>query len=241
MINLVHEKAVMMKRGHVLALLAGLGVLGLGAFGVSSLPDRVTTKPSLPLGEGFDFYVLALSWSPTYCQDPQAKRRDAVQCAGPRPYAFVVHGLWPQFERGFPRACRTNQPPPTRDGARAMLDIMPSERLVRHQWENHGTCAGLSASDYLAVTRAAREAVSIPQQFVSLAQWARVDAGDVEAAFIAANPGFGTNNIAVTRRNNLLSDVRICLTRDLKPRPCPEVDRRGVSYEIRLTMPPSRN
>jgi ribonuclease I len=52
----------------------------------------------------FDFYVLALSWSPSYCEaaaERSAGRAPAGQC-GERPYSFVVHGLWPQYEKGFP-------------------------------------------------------------------------------------------------------------------------------------------
>ena len=43
----------------------------------------------------FDYYALSLSWSPTYCADKGA-RDGGPQCNGPRPYAFVLHGLWPQ-------------------------------------------------------------------------------------------------------------------------------------------------
>jgi ribonuclease T2 len=231
--------------GIALTALACLGALG-AYYMVSASPDGqantaiAAKSQSIPKGSGFDFYVLALSWSPTYCQDDQARRRDTVQCAGPRPFAFVVHGLWPQFERGYPRACQTTQNRPNPNQARAMLDIMPSERLVQHQWGMHGTCSGLSAQDYLAVVRAARERVSIPDSYASAPDWRRVTAGEVEAAFIAANPGMKEDGIGVTRRGNNLSEVRICLTRDLTPRPCPEIDQRGAGAGERLAMPPSR-
>ena len=45
----------------------------------------------------FDYYVLALSWSPTHCIEVGDERRDP-QCdrgRNGRPYAFVLHGLWP--------------------------------------------------------------------------------------------------------------------------------------------------
>ena len=62
-------------------------------------------------GDGdFDFYVLALSWSPSYCAI-EGDGADPAQCANGRPYAFVVHGLWPQYEKGYPRDCETSAAP----------------------------------------------------------------------------------------------------------------------------------
>ena len=54
----------------------------------------------------FDYYVLALSWSPTYCAS-EAGASDGQQCAPGRRFAFVVHGLWPQFKQGWPENCET--------------------------------------------------------------------------------------------------------------------------------------
>jgi ribonuclease T2 len=231
--------------GIGIAFLAGVAALGayfvLGSPLALSAPQTKTAKtPAIPRGTGFDFYVLALSWSPTYCQDSSARKRDTIQCAGPRPFAFVVHGLWPQFERGYPRSCQTERTRPSQALARSMLDIMPSERLVQHQWEAHGTCSGLSARDYFSVVRAARQTIRIPAAYDSATEWRRVRAGDVETAFSEVNPSLDANEIAVAKRGNNMSEVRICLTLDLKPRGCPEVDDDGVATNTRLAMPPSR-
>ena len=68
--------------------------------GAASAQDRRQNAP----GE-FDFYVLSLSWSPSFCEAASERGRSGrsqdVQCGG-RPFSFVVHGLWPQYERGFP-------------------------------------------------------------------------------------------------------------------------------------------
>jgi ribonuclease T2 len=227
--------------GYALAAVVALGATAT-YFVVGSAPTAVLQmrSPDLPKGKGFDFYVLALSWSPTYCDDSRARTRDTQQCAAPRPFAFVVHGLWPQFERGFPGACQTQFPRPTATQIAAMLDIMPSERLVQHEWEQHGSCSGLSSRDYLSLTRAAYERVGIPIEFQRATQWQRISAGEVEAAFLESNPGLTSEGISVTRRGNLLSEVRICLTLDLKPRRCEEVDRDGAAAQTRLSMPPAR-
>lgn len=229
----------------------GISVLvslsALGAYYVLASPRAPTlsqyktkAEDAIPRGTGFDFYVLALSWSPTYCQDDQARKRDAIQCSGPRPFAFVVHGLWPQFERGYPRNCQTTHYRPSQTQARTMLDIMPSERLVQHQWESHGTCSGLSARDYLQVVRAAARSVQVPLDFASAQNWRRVTASAVETAFIRENIGLRNDGIGIARRGQNLSEVRICLTLDLKPRACPEVDLDGVALQTRLSLPPSR-
>ncbi|WP_018184277.1 ribonuclease T2 family protein [Kaistia granuli] len=186
----------------------------------------------------FDFYVLSLSWSPTYCQD--RGRSDRIQCGGPRPFAFVVHGLWPQYERGSPRNCdagpRSGLPRRLVD---SMLDIMPSPSLVRHEWRTHGSCSGLEPVDYFELTRQANEAVRIPDKFVDVTDYLTVSPNEVEAAFIAANPGLRRDAIAVSCDSRRLKEVRICMTRDLRFRACAEVDRKACRNN-RLTMPPVR-
>ena len=185
----------------------------------------------------FDFYVLSLSWSPTYCADEG--RNDRFQCGG-RPFAFVAHGLWPQFERGYPRGCESPQgdgvPRSTVD---AMLDIMPSPGLVRHEWREHGTCSGLRQSAYFDLVRRAFDRVAIPTRFVDVDDYLTVSPGDVEAAFRRSNPGLPASGIAVFCDSRRLKEVRICMTRDLSFRPCPEIDRRACSRD-RLVMPPVR-
>ncbi len=52
----------------------------------------------------FDYFVLSLSWAPTYCLTHAG---DGAECAG-KGYGFVVHGLWPQFDAGgYPEKCST--------------------------------------------------------------------------------------------------------------------------------------
>ena len=96
----------------------------------------------------FDFYVLALSWSPSYCaaSAERAPNRAPDQQCGGRPFAFVVHGLWPQYDKGFPSFCQVPAPRLFRGIVEANLDLMPSPRLIFHDWDRHGTCSGLGAA-----------------------------------------------------------------------------------------------
>ncbi|MCX5511924.1 ribonuclease T [Kaistia algarum] len=186
----------------------------------------------------FAFYVLSLSWSPTYCESSQG-RSDRIQCGG-RPFSFVVHGLWPQYERGYPSDCPSAGPMGVSGSIiDAMLDIMPSPGLIRHEWRTHGTCSGLPQRAYFDLIRRASEIVRIPERFTDNQEAVTVSPREVEAAFRAANPGLPGDGIGVACDSRRLKEVRICLTRDLSFRSCPEVDRAACRRD-RLVMPPVR-
>ena len=186
----------------------------------------------------FDFYVLSLSWSPTYCAS-RGERADRIQCAGPRPFAFVLHGLWPQYERGFPADCDRTAQEPSRRTVDAMLDVMPSPGLVRREWRKHGTCSGLDAAGYFERARAAFGAVAIPKPYRNVDRYLTTSPADVERAFIAANPGLEPSMIAVDCDRRNLREVRVCLSKELAFRACGEVDRRACRAD-RVTLPPVR-
>lgn len=185
----------------------------------------------------FDFYVLSLSWSPSWCE--AEGEADDPQCDGRRPFAFTVHGLWPQHEDGWPEYCRADRRP-SRADIEGVLDIMPSAGLARYQWRKHGACAGLNPTAYFETMRRARTRIAIPEPYRRLRQWTSVDPNAVEAAFRTANPGLEADAVAVTCDGRRLREVRICLTRDdLSFRDCPDVDRRGCRRSS-VAMPPIR-
>lgn len=186
----------------------------------------------------FDFYVLALTWSPTWCS--QQSRPAPQQCDGRRPYSFAVHGLWPQFEQGYPRGCGSR----FEDPSGIVLDeagaIYPSPRLAKIQWERHGTCAGLSPEDYFDDTRRAAQAVTIPASFINPQDLQTLPAREFEAAFIAANPGLSSTAIAVIAYDSKVREVRVCLSKQLEFQTCREVDRLGAEGSARLRLRPVR-
>ncbi len=187
----------------------------------------------------FDFYVLALSWSPSYCQR-QGEFANRLQCSADIDRAFVVHGLWPQYERGYPENCATSEALRVpRSLIDTVLDIMPSPGLVGGQWRKHGTCTGLTQADYLETVRRAHDAITIPEAFRSARHRQTVSSRSAEQAFIAENPGLSANGIAIACRDGLLSEVRICLTRGLEFRRCANVDASGCR-QSRLAMPADR-
>src|SRR6202042_140215 len=118
----------------------------------------------------FDFYILSLSWSPSFCAaaaEREGGRAPQLQC-GARPYSFVVHGLWPQYDKGFPEYCEVPAPRLNHRLVSSMLDLMPAPRLIYNEWDRHGTCSGLAARAYFDTIRKAREAVKIPSQYGDL-------------------------------------------------------------------------
>jgi ribonuclease T2 len=185
----------------------------------------------------FDFYVLSLAWSPSFCA--ASDRAPAAAQCGERPYAFIVHGLWPQYESGFPRSCQIPAPRLPRSIMVSMLDLMPAPRLIYHEWDEHGTCSGLSPAQYFDTIRQAREAIRIPAQYSDLKATLAVNPDDVKVEFIKANPGLTAESISIDCDKKRLREVRICLTKDLSFRACPDVTRRNCRRAA-ILMPPVR-
>ena len=216
-----------------------LGIVLLAALtiGGASAQDRRQNAP----GE-FDFYVLSLSWSPSFCEAAQergnAGRNQQMQCGG-RPYAFVVHGLWPQYDRGFPNYCERPSPRLPRNIMTGMLDLMPAPGLIFNEWDKHGTCSGLGARGYFEAIRKARTGVKVPDEYIDLQQPKTVTPAAVEEAFIKVNPGLSNSAIAITCDRNRLTEVRICMSKDLQFRACEEIDRRACRRD-QIVMPPVR-
>lgn len=201
----------------------------------------VAAHPAMAQGRGrpgdFDLWVLSLSWSPSWCEATGDARRD-VQCA--RPFSFVVHGLWPQYERGYPSDCDARTAAPTRDQIGAMLDIMPSPGLIGHEWRKHGTCSGLSGEVYLRIIRKLFDKIHIPAAYQNTDKPMMVSPREVEKAFIDANKGLDADEIAVLCDNRRLQEVRICLKKDLSAfTSCGETDRRSCRLD-KLYMPAVR-
>lgn len=215
------------------AILGGL----FGVHGPSAAQDRRQGEPGQ-----FDYYLLVLSWSPSFCAD--SAERDPARSArnpqcGPRPFSFVVHGLWPQYERGFPEFCQVPAPRLNRNIVSEMLDLMPAPNLIFHEWDRHGTCSGLSPNAYFETIRKARAVVKIPPQYLDLPSALMVTPEEVGEAFIKANPGLKPESMSISCGSRRLDEVRICMSRDLQFRSCEDIVRRSCRRD-KLIMPPVR-
>ncbi len=212
--------------GLVLVLVAGIA---------AAQTDRRQNQPGQ-----FDFYVLALSWSPSFCEAAGERGTPPQrQCGAARPFSFVVHGLWPQYQKGFPEYCQVPAPRLDRNIVSSMLDLMPAPRLIYHDWDKHGTCTGLSPRAYFDTVRKARAVVKIPDAYIEPKEARTLTPEEVEEAFVQANAGLTRDAIAITCNSQRLGEVRICIGKDFRFRPCPEIDLRACRRD-KVVMPPVR-
>ncbi|MFS4581072.1 ribonuclease T2 family protein [Phaeobacter sp. C3_T13_0] len=203
-------------RGIKQALIAALiAVSTIGLSGALATQARADGEIS---GQ-FDYYVLSLSWSPNWCAI-EGDATQSEQCDPRHDHGWTLHGLWPQFHRGWPSYCRTAEAPPKRQQTREMADIMGTPGLAWHQWKKHGTCSGLSPRNYFALSRRAYEQINRPAAFRKLQQQITLPASLVEQAFLQDNRDLEPNSLTITCRDNHIQEARICLSRDLAPVPC---------------------
>src|SRR5262249_31638296 len=154
----------------VFPMVGNVGRVGLAAvavwltvgMGVATAQDRRQNEPGQ-----FDYYVLALSWSPSFCEASGERGAPPQQQCGARAYSFVVHGLWHQYEKGFREFCQQPAPRLDRNIISSMLDLMPAPRLISNEWDRHGTCSGLSPNAYFETVRKARALVKIPEAYIA--------------------------------------------------------------------------
>jgi len=166
----------------------------------------------------FDYYLFSLSWSPEYCAGSPGGG-GSTQCSDERQFGFVVHGLWPQNERGYPQSCSSNSWVKN-DVIQRLLPIMPSEQLIRHEWKEHGTCSGLTAGQYFEKVEDAYALVTIPPPYKNPKDAVSVAPRQLKNEFVAVNRNFTEKNFALVCKGRFLSEVRVCLDKDLNPRVC---------------------
>ena len=180
---------------------------------------------SLPLrAEGerpgdYDYLLLSLSWSPTWCA-LEGDARKSPQCTQDKDFGWVLHGLWPQNERGYPSYCPSSKRPPSRRMTAEMADIMGAPGVAWHQWKKHGSCTGLEADQYYGLMRLAYAKITRPSVLRDLGRDVTLPASVVEEAFLDANPGLERDQITITCRDGRIQEARVCLDMQLNPRRC---------------------
>lgn len=228
------------------AALITTALAAAASFALPSLAQRFDRNAKQDQAEEFDYYALVLSWSPTHCATPEGLR-DQTQCnrRDGRQYDFILHGLWPQYNRGYPANCRTRFRPfvPQRT-IDDMMDIMPSKGLIIHEYRKHGSCSGLTANDYYELSRELFSKVRIPAAFKSPAEPQMISPAELKDQFVAANRNLLKHDmLAVVCRGsgNRLREVRICFSTDGKPMSCGRNEnQRSLCSAPRMFVPPVR-
>lgn len=156
----------------------------------------------------FDYYAMALSWSPEHCA---IKPGDREQCA--RKLGFVLHGLWPQYQRGYPASCTRERL--DADMEQLFAGLYPSRFLYRHEWEKHGTCSGLSQEAFHQLASDLRQKVKIPAAYQSPEEPLRKNSFQLKADLASANEWLAPDNITVACADGgrFLREIYICINK----------------------------
>jgi ribonuclease T2 len=220
-----------------LAVLLAAALLAGHCAVASARHPKAPKTPAAATGAGrYDYYVMALSWSPTFCQT----HPDEDEQCGHKGYGFVLHGLWPQYEGGGgPQRCRTDARPDRRT-VEATLAFMPSRRLINHEWQAHGSCSGLAPNAYFRLADRAYAAVQVPPELKAPARDLSMRAGDLRAALKRANPGLADDMLSLHCSQGALVEVRVCLDKDLGLRSCGRRMRTGCPVSAPFTIPAAR-
>jgi ribonuclease T2 len=203
-----------------LSRLTGSALLALGA-GLLSMPSAVVARGHGGSGQTpglFDYYLLALSWSPSYCL---THPDDSLQCAS-KGFGFVLHGLWPQNRNGdWIQHCESDAAPDAATIERS-LAFMPSRSLIMHEWQTHGTCTGLDPKGYFDLADRAFASVKVPTALATPKSPPALSAAQIVREFVAVNPRLDERMLSVVCHDGAeLVEVRICLDKEtLAPQAC---------------------
>jgi len=202
-----------------LGRLIGSALLALCA----ALPS---TPPAVARGHGgsggepgrFDYYLMALSWVPSYCL---THPDDSSEC-GSKGFGFVLHGLWPQNRSGdWIQHCESHAAPDPATIERT-LAFMPSRSLIAHEWQTHGTCSGLDPKSYFELADRAFASVKVPPALTTPKSPPALSAVAIVRAFVEVNPRLDERMLSVVCHDGAeLVEVRICLDKEtLAPQAC---------------------
>jgi ribonuclease T2 len=186
----------------------------------NTAPTPTTGKRIKDTPGDFDFYVMSLSWSPDYC----AGNDDPQQCSVGKKLGFVLHGLWPQYTRGYPADCSNVKLP--KDARQMFPNLYPSNGLYTHEWNKHGTCSGLTPNEYMTLAQTLKNSIEIPAEYRQPAKAFRTTPAELIAAFTADNPQLSEEALAVqcSGSGRFLQELRVCFSRAGQPVACsPEV------------------
>jgi ribonuclease T2 len=206
------------------------------ALAVTPVVTARSRKQASSTPGAFDYYLLSLSWAPTWCgQDPS--RATSAECKPDRHTGFIVHGFWPESDTGKnPEFCGQASRVPD-STVKLVLPLMLSANLVQHEWAAHGTCSGLSSYAYFTALVQARGEVQIPVQLNSAAAPINLSPLEIDAQFAAVNSNFPKAAFRTACVNGMLEEERICFNKSFKPQACTaNVSECGTG---RISIPPT--
>jgi ribonuclease T2 len=196
------------RAGGVTGKQAALAGVLIGVLLCSGTAQASRHHRSKSVGEPgqFDYYAMALSWAPAFC----ATHDDPVECAPGKRAGFVLHGLWPQYSKGYPQSCSTER---LSDADRVRYAALyPSPNMITHEWSKHGTCSGLPPAAYFALSEKLRGQLAVPPAYLRPAQPVKTTVADFAATFRAANPRLPDNAVLpfCSANGRFLNEIHAC-------------------------------
>ncbi len=167
----------------------------------------------------FDYYILALSWNSGWCEIEGA-RKNAPQCLAEKRAGFVLHGLWPQYDHGWPEYCKTSKPNPPRNVTGEMAKLYGSSGAAWHQWDKHGRCTGLDYEAYYEKSGDLVEKFAAPEIFLEIDEPLKIAPEVIEGAMEQSYPELQGDEMAVICRKGIFQEIRICLDKKFEPTNC---------------------
>jgi ribonuclease T2 len=201
-------------------------------FSIEQLRQRAEDPVRLHAVDG---YLLALSWSPTFCAEARPSGDSKFQCERNR-FAFVVHGLWPQSSKAKsvaeqPAYCKEAQPISV-STHKAHMCTVPGVKLMTHEWQKHGVCAFQTPEQYFDRIEAMRGVLKLPNFDVVADR--QITAATIRDAFVKANPALPRSAIMVdSDKKSRLREVRLCYNVAFEYTSC---DRIGTPDTVALRV-----
>ena len=180
--------------------------------------------------QSFDYYTFTLSWSPEYCHENPSNH--SSECNANAKWGFVVHGLWPdKNDRSDPQGCPATPFDPGAAVPSGLDAIMPRE-ILKHEWEKHGVCSGMSEHAYFEKIISLYGQISIPIHDTGKDQ--QIAPSALRNQLSKANAGFPPSSFSIQDLKNSLVAVRACLDKSFAPISCPQHgDTRNTPITVR--------
>ncbi len=145
-----------------------------------------------------DYYTLALSWSPAFCQKQKRNNNGKVpqhlkfQCDGSQQFGWVIHRLWPQSGKAkhideHPRYCQGDLPMVAENTIKTYMPESPGATLLQGQWEKHGACAFNQPAEYFSKQKALYQELNLPRSAMSssdLFKWMRANNPQLNGVYL---------------------------------------------------------
>jgi ribonuclease T2 len=196
------------RRSTSIAVVLGgaLAALVLKFFGVGApTSERSSTRAieqsakTTNTAKDFDFYVLALSLAPAFCElEPNKKQCKHLQATSNQRTPLTLHGLWPERNQAgkAPEYCAADRLELKQIDSERLRRFMPGvqDGLASHEWKRHGSCSGLGVEQYFANAIDLTERINAAAgNLLNLTMGRSIETASFRAALEQSQPGLSAS------------------------------------------------